>query len=107
MSSSGNGNGGSVDIQKLARLARLQLTEQEQTDFGPQITDILGFVEQLSELDTSGVEPMTSALDVENRFRDDVPDKSLSSEVATRTAPASQDGTFLVPPVLGNTSSKK
>lgn len=107
MSSSGNGNGGSVDIQKLARLARLQLTEQEQTDFGPQITDILGFVEQLSELDTSGVEPMTSALDVENRFRDDVPDQSLSAEVATRTAPASQDGTFLVPPVLGNTSSKK
>ena len=105
MSSSGNGSGGSVDIQKLARLARLQLTEQEQTDFGPQITDILGFVEQLSELETS--EPMTSALDVENCFRDDAPDQSLSSKAATRTAPASQDGTFLVPPVLGNTSSKK
>ncbi|MCC9644036.1 Asp-tRNA(Asn)/Glu-tRNA(Gln) amidotransferase subunit GatC [Rhodopirellula sp. JC740] len=104
---SNSGNGGSVDIQKLARLARLQLTEQEQADFGPQIADILGFVEQLSELDTSGVEPMTSALDVDNRFRDDVPGESLTSDVATRNAPAAQDGTFLVPPVLGNTSAKK
>jgi len=92
-----------VDIEKLARLARLDLSVSERESFGPQITAILGFIEQLSELDTEGVEPMASALDVVNRFRVDSPESSLSSEEATRTAPSSEDGYFLVPPVLGST----
>ena len=91
----------SVDIEKLARLAKLQLTDAERSSFGPQIGGILTFVEKLAELDTEGVEPMTSALDVENRFRDDIPAPSLSAEVATRTAPESAEGFFLVPAVLG------
>ena len=65
------------------------------------MTDILNFVEKLSELDTEGIEPMTSALDVENRFRDDVPTGSLPPEKATNTAPEASEGFFLVPPVLG------
>lgn len=91
----------SVDIEKLARLAKLELTNAEQASFGRQIGEILTFVEKLSELDTEGVEPMTSALAVENRFRDDVPATGLSAEIATRTAPESAEGFFLVPPVLG------
>lgn len=90
-----------VDIDKLARLAKLELTDEERQSFGPQVTDILNFVEKLSELDTEGIEPMTSALDVENRFRDDVPAESLTPEEATETAPESAEGFFLVPPVLG------
>ncbi|MEM8911182.1 MAG: Asp-tRNA(Asn)/Glu-tRNA(Gln) amidotransferase subunit GatC [Planctomycetota bacterium] len=90
-----------VDIDKLAKLARLNLTEVEKAQFGPQITAILDFVEQLGELDTDGVEPMTSALDVSNRFRDDVPMASLSSDVATSMAAQRSDGHFIVPPVLG------
>ncbi|SMP51418.1 aspartyl/glutamyl-tRNA(Asn/Gln) amidotransferase subunit C [Neorhodopirellula lusitana] len=90
-----------VNIEKLARLAKLQLSEAEQESFGRQVTDILTFVEKLSELDTEGVEPMTSALDIDNRFRDDTPAGSLSPETATQTAPAAKDGFFLVPPVLG------
>lgn len=90
-----------VDVEKLARLARLDLKDSERESFGPQIAAILGFVEQLSELDTEGVEPMTSALDVANRFRDDVLASSLTSAEATANAPASEDGYFLVPPVLG------
>lgn len=90
-----------VDIAKLARLAKLELTDEEQESFGRQVGDILTFVEKLSELDTEGVEPMTSALDVDNRFRDDAPTPSLSSDVATKTAPESAEGFFLVPPVLG------
>lgn len=91
----------SVDIDKLARLAKLELTDDERQSFGPQVTDILNFVEKLSELDTEGIEPMTSALDVENRFRDDIATGSLTPEKATDTAPESTDGFFLVPPVLG------
>lgn len=91
----------SVDIEKLARLAKLQLTDKERDSFGPQVTDILAFVEKLSELDTEGVEPMTSALDVDNCFRDDIPAGSLSPEIATQNAPAASDDFFLVPPVLG------
>lgn len=90
-----------VDIAKLARLAKLELTDAEQKNFGHQVADILNFVKKLSELDTDGVEPMTSALDVDNRFRDDAPARGLSPEMATSTAPASEDGFFLVPPVLG------
>lgn len=97
----------SIDIEKLARLAKLDLTPAEKVSFGSQIGEILTFVEQLAQLDTEGVEPMTSALDVQNRFRDDVPRPSLSAEVATQAAPAAQDGFFLVPPVLGTAATGK
>ncbi|TWU18035.1 Asp-tRNA(Asn)/Glu-tRNA(Gln) amidotransferase subunit GatC [Allorhodopirellula heiligendammensis] len=97
----------SVDIEKLAHLAKLDLTDAERESFGPQIGEILAFVEQLNQLDTEGVEPMTSALDVQNRFRDDVAGASLSAETATRSAPAAQDGFFLVPPVLGTAATGK
>lgn len=97
----------SVDIDKLARLAKLDLTSAERESFGPQIGEILTFVEQLSQLDTEGVEAMTSALDVQNRFRDDVPAASLSANIATQAAPAAEDGFFLVPPVLGTAATGK
>ena len=91
----------SVNIEKLARLAKLQLSDDERASFSGQIGDILTFVEKLSELDTDGVEPMTSALDVDNRFRQDVAATSLTPDEATRTAPEASEGFFLVPPVLG------
>ena len=97
----------SVDIDKLARLAKLHLSEAEHDKFERQVGEILTFVEKLAQLDTAGVEPMTSALDVQNRFRDDVPAESLSSETATQSAPASEDGFFLVPPVLGVAATGK
>ena len=71
------------------------------------MTSILGFVEKLAELDTEGVEPMTTALDVDNRFREDVGVPGLTNEQALQNAPASDDACFLVPPVLGNVSPKK
>ncbi len=96
-----------VDIEKLAHLAKLDLTDAERESFGPQIGEILAFVETLAQLDTEGVEPMTSALDVQNRFRDDVPGESFTADTATQMAPASQDGFFLVPPVLGIAATGK
>ncbi|MEM9364384.1 MAG: Asp-tRNA(Asn)/Glu-tRNA(Gln) amidotransferase subunit GatC [Planctomycetota bacterium] len=96
-----------VNISKLAKLARLELTDKEQASFGPQIAAILDFVEQLSELDTANVEPMTTAIDVQNCFRDDQPAESLGAELATRTAAESSEGFFLVPPVLGSAGARK
>jgi aspartyl-tRNA(Asn)/glutamyl-tRNA(Gln) amidotransferase subunit C len=64
-------------------------------------------VEKLAELDTTGVEPMTTALDVDNRWRSDEPVAGLSREDALRNAPASDGEYFLVPPVLGRAAVKK
>ncbi len=89
-----------VDIGKLADLARLDLTLEEAAELGPQMASILAFVRKLGELDTDGVEPMTTALDIDNRFRDDCPTPSLPRESALQNAPRTEGEHFLVPPVL-------
>lgn len=96
------------DVRKLALLARLELNESEVAKVRPQLDSILGFVEKLSELDTEGVEPMTTALDVDNRWREDVSDSAgLSREQALANSPAHDGEYFLVPPVLGSAGAKK
>jgi aspartyl-tRNA(Asn)/glutamyl-tRNA(Gln) amidotransferase subunit C len=94
------------EVRKLARLARLDLTEAEVETLGPQLEKILGFVEQLSELDTDDVEPMATALDVDNRWRPDIVAPGLSVDEALASAPSRDGGYFLVPPVLGPSSAK-
>lgn len=89
------------DVRKLANLARLELSDEEVATLGPQLRQILSFVEQLSELDTDEIEPMTTALEVENQWREDQVQPGLSNQQAMQPAPASRDGFFLVPPVLG------
>jgi aspartyl-tRNA(Asn)/glutamyl-tRNA(Gln) amidotransferase subunit C len=89
------------DLQKLALLARLRLSDDEVQQLGPQINQILDFVDKLSSLDTSGVEPMSTALDVANRIRPDDLRESLSVEAALSNSPRHDDTYFLVPPVLG------
>ena len=90
-----------ADVQTLALLARLELSEEEAAHLGPQMDKILGFVEQLSEWDTEEVEPMTTALDVVNRWAVDQVGESLSREAALQNAPKRDEECFLVPPVLG------
>jgi aspartyl-tRNA(Asn)/glutamyl-tRNA(Gln) amidotransferase subunit C len=93
------------EIRKIAHLARLDLSQQEAIALAPQFQQVLTFVEQLNQLDTSGVEPMTTALDVINRWGDDCIQGSLSRQDALVNAPASDGECFLVPPVLGPASS--
>lgn len=93
-----------ADIQKLARLARLELSAEEAAGLAPQFQQMLTFVQQLNQLDTEGVEPMTTALDVVNRWQADEPAAGLSREDVLRCAAASDGEYFLVPPVLGPTS---
>lgn len=95
------------EVRKLALLARLEITEEEVARVRPQLDSILGFVERLSELETQNVEPMTTALDVDNRWRDDELTPGLTNEQALENAPAKDDGCFLVPPVLGSAAAKK
>jgi aspartyl-tRNA(Asn)/glutamyl-tRNA(Gln) amidotransferase subunit C len=89
------------EVRKLARLARLELSAEEIAHLTPQLEAILGFVQHLSELDTSGIEPMTTALDVVNRWAEDDIGTSLAVDAALANAPRHDDACFLVPPVLG------
>ncbi|MEK7541893.1 MAG: Asp-tRNA(Asn)/Glu-tRNA(Gln) amidotransferase subunit GatC [Patescibacteria group bacterium] len=67
-----------ADVQHIARLARLALTEEEEEKFEKELSSILGFVEKLNEADTKGVMPMTGGTMLEHVMRDDaVPDSAL------------------------------
>jgi aspartyl-tRNA(Asn)/glutamyl-tRNA(Gln) amidotransferase subunit C len=90
-----------TEVEKVARLARLQLSDDELDRMTDQLGEILGYIELLSELDTSSVEPMAHALDVANVFRDDVVQSSLPREAALANAPRSDGQCYLVPAVLG------
>ena len=76
------------DIEKVALLARLQLTDAELATLTSDLVQIVGYVDQLSEVNTDGVEPMAHAVEVANVFRDDVVTPSLSREEALSNAPA-------------------
>ncbi|WP_041284118.1 Asp-tRNA(Asn)/Glu-tRNA(Gln) amidotransferase subunit GatC [Desulfobacca acetoxidans] len=87
-------------VQQVARLARLTLAASEVELFTRQLNDILNYVEKLGELDTTDVPPMAHVLDVQNAFRDDATQGSLSVEEALANAPAAQRLFFVVPRVI-------
>jgi aspartyl-tRNA(Asn)/glutamyl-tRNA(Gln) amidotransferase subunit C len=95
------------EVRRLALLARLELSDKEVSTVRPQLESILGFIERLSELDTADVEPMTTALDIDNRWRDDVSVIGLTHDQALENSPSHDDECFLVPPVLGSAATKK
>jgi aspartyl-tRNA(Asn)/glutamyl-tRNA(Gln) amidotransferase subunit C len=89
------------DIEKVALLARLQLTESELATMTDELAQIVGYVDQLAEVDTEGVEPMAHAVEVTNVFRDDVVAASLPRDEALANAPHHDERGYLVPAVLG------
>jgi aspartyl-tRNA(Asn)/glutamyl-tRNA(Gln) amidotransferase subunit C len=91
-----------AEVENVSRLARLQLSEDELDRMTGQLGEILRYIELLSELDTSDVEPMAHALDVANVFRDDAVRPSLPREAALANAPHSDGECYLVPAVLGD-----
>jgi aspartyl-tRNA(Asn)/glutamyl-tRNA(Gln) amidotransferase subunit C len=89
------------DVEKVALLARLQLTEAELTTMTDQLAQIVGYVDQLAEVNTDGVEPMAHAIELSNVFKDDMAAPSLSRDVALANAPHQDGRGYLVPAVLG------
>lgn len=93
----------SVDIdtvKRVARLARIAVTEEEAGRMTGELNTILGFVEQLGEVDVSDVEPMTSVIPMEMKKREDrVTDGGKAADIVAN-APATEDNFFLVPKVV-------
>jgi aspartyl-tRNA(Asn)/glutamyl-tRNA(Gln) amidotransferase subunit C len=93
-----------ADIAKVAQLAHLELAEQELKTLGPQIADIVAYVEQLNELDTTAVEPALGGLTPEGEKTDsaraDEIEGSLGQQLALAEAPDPAAGHFRVPKVL-------
>ena len=89
-----------MDIEKVARLARLKLSEEEKETFGNQMEQILKYMEQLNRLDTSGVEPTSHAIPIYNVFRDDEVKPSFPREEVLAIAPDEEDGHFKVPRII-------
>ncbi len=88
------------ELEHVARLARLDFSEEELSAFTEQLNDILGYMAKLEELDTSGVEPTTHALEVTNVFRQDQVKPSLPVEEAVANAPEEEGGAFVVPRII-------
>jgi aspartyl-tRNA(Asn)/glutamyl-tRNA(Gln) amidotransferase subunit C len=93
----------SVDTQtvhKIARLARIAVSDREAEALAPELNNILGWVEQLQEVDVSGVQPMTAVIPNALRLRDDkVTDGGIREDVLTN-APNAEHGFFAVPKVI-------
>lgn len=87
-------------VRKVARLARLELSDADLARMTEQLTNILNYVDQLTELNTDGVEPMAHPLPLQNVFRDDEPRPSLSPDEALKNAPVRLGNFFGVPAVL-------
>ncbi len=89
------------EVEHVAQLARLDLTEPEKTLFGEQLSQILTFVEQLQEVSTEGIPPTASVADQSSVLREDSSREGLSQDQALSNAPEASDGFFVVPKILG------
>lgn len=89
-----------MDIDYVAKLARLKLTQKEKEQFSKQLGDILKYIEKLNQLDTSSIEPTAHILPIKNVWRKDETKASLDIELLTRIMPANHKGFFRVPPVI-------
>ena len=87
------------DVEHVAKLARLELTEEEKVKFSKQLGDILKYVEQMNEVDTTGIEPMPHAIPVTNVMREDVVKYEQTKEELMQNAPLEEDGFFRVPKI--------
>ena len=87
-------------VRHVAKLARLALGEAEIERMVPELNNILGWVEQLGEVDTDGVEPLTAVIDVKLRLRDDVVNDGDCRDAILKNAPDAQHGFFAVPKVI-------
>ena len=89
-----------IDLQHVVKLARIELSAEEEQRIGPQLAEIIQYVEKLSELDVDDIEPTAHAVQLTNVLREDKPQPSLSQDDAMRNAPKSANGQFIVPQIV-------
>lgn len=89
-----------LDIDHIAKLARLALTAEEKAIFAQQLGDVLHHIEQLAKVDVTGVEPTAHASPIFNVWQADVAQPGLTVADALRNAPAQRDNMILVPKVV-------
>lgn len=88
------------DVEHVALLGRLALSEEEKENYTRTLNDILGYMELLNRVDTSGVEPTAHVLPLQNVFREDEIKQPLPREEALANAPEAEDGCFKVPRIV-------
>jgi len=89
-----------LEVEHVAKLARLELSDQEKEKLTDQLSNILTYVEKLNELDTKNVAPTSHVLDITNIMRDDAPGQSLPQERALANAPEKAAGHYKVPRII-------
>ena len=87
-------------VRHIAKLARIAMSDEELERLVPELNNILGWVEQLGEVDTDGVEPLTAVIDQKLRLRDDVVNDGNIRDEVLANAPEAQHGFFAVPKVI-------
>jgi aspartyl-tRNA(Asn)/glutamyl-tRNA(Gln) amidotransferase subunit C len=90
----------SATVRRIARLARIAVSEAEVERLKGELSAILAWVEQLDEVDTTGVEPMTSVVHMKMKMRDDEVTDGFYAERVTANAPGHEDSFFVVPKVV-------
>ena len=89
------------DVLYVADLARLELDTASIDAFAEQIANILEYVDMLNRVDTAGVNPTSHAISLTNAFRDDEEKDHLERDLALANAPEEEDGSFIVPKIVG------
>lgn len=89
-----------ADVEKVASLARLELSPTEVDAMARQMDTIIGYVAKLDEIDGANIKPTTHVLDIENSFRDDVVKPSLSQQEALANGPDQNGEAFVVPRII-------
>tara|TARA_E500000331_G_C17076527_1_gene635000 strand:- start:348 stop:635 length:288 start_codon:yes stop_codon:yes gene_type:complete len=87
-------------VKNIAELTQLRFTEDELAEIGASMTETLELVEQMQQVDTAGVEPMSNPLDATQPLRPDVVTEGDNRAIYQRIAPETQDGLYLVPKVI-------
>ena len=94
-----------AQVKHIAKLARLEMEEEEVERFSEQLSSIVDYIEKLNELDTDLIEPLAHCLPIHNVFREDVAKESLGVERALSNAPEREEEYFKVPKILDDGSS--
>lgn len=89
-----------VDVENIAHLARLHLSDEEKQEAAGSISNILALIDQMQSVDTDNVEPLAHAFDAVQRLREDVVTESNQRDELQKIAPETEEGLYLVPKVI-------